>query len=70
VRTICVDDGDIAYDIVTGPVASDDAYLRRDRPADVAVVNADNDAAGIAVTPVAGWSRARPAPPRRRSTWS
>jgi hypothetical protein len=28
--------------------------LCRDRPDDVALVNADNDAAGIAVTPVAG----------------
>jgi hypothetical protein len=49
-----VDDGDIAYDIITGPAASDDASYSAIDPADVAVVNADDDAAGIDVTPVAG----------------
>jgi hypothetical protein len=49
-----VDDGDIAYGIALGvPASSDPIYAAID-PADVAVVNADDDAAGISVTPVAG----------------
>jgi hypothetical protein len=49
-----VDDGDIAYGVVVGaPTSSDPIYAAID-PADVAVTNADDDAAGITVTPVAG----------------
>src|SRR5207247_2058726 len=49
-----VDDGDVAYYIVTAPAGSaDPAYSGMDA-ADVALLNADNDAAGIAVTPAAG----------------
>jgi hypothetical protein len=48
------DDGDIAYSIATGAAASDDANYAAIDPADVEVVNADDDAAGIDVTPVAG----------------
>ncbi|HXJ63538.1 MAG TPA: calcium-binding protein, partial [Actinomycetota bacterium] len=49
-----VDDGDIAYSIVTDPASSTDPLYAGIDPADVAVTNADNDAAGIDVTPVAG----------------
>src|SRR5580765_3357512 len=49
-----VDDGDIAYNVTLGvPASADPTYAAID-PADVAVTNADNDAAGITVTPVAG----------------
>jgi hypothetical protein len=49
-----VDDGDIAYRITLGaPTTADPIYAAID-PADVAVTNADNDAAGITVTPLAG----------------
>src|SRR5207244_6845453 len=47
-------DGDIAYQVSVNPAASGDPnYSGRD-PADVAVTNTDNDAAGITVTPTAG----------------
>jgi uncharacterized repeat protein (TIGR01451 family) len=46
-----VDDGDIAYDIHTGPVASADPLYAAIDPADVAVTNTDDDAVGIEVTP-------------------
>src|SRR5580765_2118525 len=49
-----IDDGDIGYSITLGvPTTADPIYAAID-PADVAVTNADNDAAGITVTPVAG----------------
>jgi hypothetical protein len=54
-----VDDGDIAYSIVTGPVGGDDATYAAIDPADVAATNADDDAAGIEVTPVSGSARPR-----------
>src|SRR6185369_12228965 len=47
-------DGDIAYTIVLGAAASADASYASVDPADVALVNGDNDTAGITVTPVAG----------------
>ena len=47
------DDGDVAYTIVTAAVTSDPVYSGMD-PADVAVTNTDNDAAGITVSPTAG----------------
>ncbi len=47
-------DGDVAYSIVTGAAISADlAYSGLDA-ADVALINEDNDAVGIAVTPTAG----------------
>src|SRR6185369_12125040 len=49
-----VDDGDIAYSVVVGAPASSDPIYAAIDPADVAVTNADDDAAGITVTPVAG----------------
>jgi hypothetical protein len=47
-------DGSIAYTIVLGTVASADANYAGVDPADVAATNADDDGAGITVTPVAG----------------
>jgi hypothetical protein len=49
-----VDDGDIAYGIALGAASSADPTYGGTDPTDVAVVNADDDAAGIVVTPVAG----------------
>src|SRR6185369_2383160 len=49
-----VDDGDIAYSVMLGAPASADPLYAAIDPADVAVVNTDDDAAGIDVTPVAG----------------
>jgi hypothetical protein len=47
-------DGAVAYRVLLGAAASADAVYSGMDAADVAVVNADNDAAGITVTPVAG----------------
>jgi hypothetical protein len=49
-----VDDGDIAYTIVTAPATSADPLYNDLNAADVAVTNTDDDTAGITVTPVAG----------------
>ena len=49
-----VDDGDVAYTIVTAPAASADPIYNTFNAADVAVTNTDDDVAGITVTPVAG----------------
>ena len=49
-----LDDGDIAYTIVTAAATSTDATYNDVEAADVAVTNTDNDAAGITVTPTAG----------------
>jgi hypothetical protein len=49
-----VDDGDIAYTIVTAPATSADPLYNNRNAVDVTVTNADDDAAGITVTPVAG----------------
>src|SRR5213078_2224030 len=49
-----VQDGDIAYSVVLSSATSADPIYAAIDPADVAVVNADNDAAGITVTPVPG----------------
>ncbi len=47
-------DGDVAYEVTTAPaVSGDDAYDGLD-PNDVAVVNADNDSAGVVVEPTMG----------------
>jgi hypothetical protein len=60
-----VDDGDIAYGVVVGAPASSDPIYAAIDPADVAVTNADDDAAGITVTPSPA-----SAPPRRAGTAS
>src|SRR5262249_55797251 len=49
-----VDDGDIAYTIVTAPAASADPVYNGLNAIDLAVTNTDDDTAGITVTPVAG----------------
>ncbi len=47
-------DGSIAYSIVTAPATSADPGYSGRNGADVAVTNADNDTAGIAVNPTSG----------------
>jgi hypothetical protein len=49
-----VDDGDVAYTIITEPAVSNDPDYNGLNAADVAVVNADNDTAGILVAPTSG----------------
>jgi hypothetical protein len=49
-----VDDGDIAYTIVTGQATSGDTVYNGLAVADVSVTNLDDDTAGITVTPTAG----------------
>src|SRR6185503_6869296 len=49
-----IQDGDVAYSITVAAAASADPDYAGLDPADVALVNADNDAAGVTVTPVAG----------------
>src|SRR5207237_1139347 len=49
-----VDDGDIAYSIVTAAATSTDGNYSGLNPLDVSVTNTDNDTAGVAVTPTSG----------------
>ena len=49
-----LDDGNVAYTIVTAAATSTDATYNGINAADVAVTNTDNDAAGITVTPTSG----------------
>ena len=49
-----LDDGDVAYAIVTAPATSTDPAYNGRNAADVSVTNRDNDAAGIQVTPTSG----------------
>ena len=49
-----VDDGDVAYTIVTGGATSSDGVYNGLNASDVAVSNTDNDTAGITVTPTSG----------------
>ena len=49
-----LDDGDVAYSIVTAAATSTDVVYNGINPADVSVTNTDNDAAGITVTPTSG----------------
>ena len=60
-----LDDGDVAYTIVTAAATSADANYNGINPADVAVTNTDNDTAGITVSPTSGRPRPKPAAPRR-----
>ena len=48
-----VDDGDIAYTIVTSTSSSDGVYAAID-PSDVSVTNSDDDTVGIVVAPTSG----------------
>ena len=47
-------DGNVSYTIVTAPAVSADLTYLALNPADVAVVNLDNDSPGITVTPTSG----------------
>ncbi|MBP9717773.1 hypothetical protein KBD59_00545 [Candidatus Gracilibacteria bacterium] len=49
-----VDDGDVAYTIVTAAATSSDGNYNTVNAADVSVTNTDNDTAGITVTPTSG----------------
>ena len=49
-----LDDGDVAYTIVTAAATSTDVTYNGVNAADVTVTNTDNDAVGITVTPTAG----------------
>ena len=49
-----LDDGNIAYTIVTAPATSTDVTYNGVNAADVAVTNTDDDAVGITVTPTTG----------------
>src|SRR6185295_7889385 len=49
-----VDDGDIAYTIVTAAAVSSDPNYDGFNPGDVSASNSDNDTAGITVSPTSG----------------
>ena len=49
-----LDDGDVAYTIVTAAANSTDANYSGLNAADVSVMNTDNDTAGITVSPTGG----------------
>jgi hypothetical protein len=49
-----VDDGDVAYSIITGAATSADANYTGRVVSDVSVTNTDDDATGITVTPTSG----------------
>jgi large repetitive protein len=49
-----VDDGDVAYTIVTAAAVSSDGNYSNLNAADVSVTNTDNDTAGITVSPTTG----------------
>jgi hypothetical protein len=49
-----IDDGDLAFTVITSAVASDDGKYNGLDPADVSVVNLNVIIAGIVVTPIAG----------------
>jgi gliding motility-associated-like protein len=49
-----IDDGNISYTIITAPAVSTDPKYNNLNPADVSVVNINNDTAGITVTPTSG----------------
>jgi hypothetical protein len=49
-----VDDGNVAYTIITAPATSTDPNYGALDPADVSVTNVDDDAAGFTVSPISG----------------
>src|SRR5207248_6471802 len=49
-----IDDGDIAYSIITNAATSADGNYNNLNPSNVSVTNIDNDTAGITVTPTSG----------------
>ena len=64
-----IDDGDIAYSIVTAAATSTDPLYSGLDPTDVAVTNIDDDTVGITVNPTSGLTTTE-AGGRRRSRWS
>ena len=64
-----LDDGDVAYSIVTAAATSADTIYNGINAADVAVTNTDNDAAGITVTPTSGLTTTEAPAARRPSPW-
>jgi hypothetical protein len=51
-----VDDGNVAYTIITAPAVSADPFFNAKNPADISVSNVDDDTAGIVVSPAFGLS--------------
>ncbi len=49
-----LDDGDVAFSVVTATATSADGNYNGVNPADVNVTNTDNDASGITVSPISG----------------
>src|SRR5207247_7909494 len=49
-----VDDGDIAYGIVTGAATSSDSNYNGVNPSDVSATNIDNDTTGFTFSPASG----------------
>jgi hypothetical protein len=49
-----VDDGDVAYTIITSPAVSGDGNYSGVNPSDVSVTNNDNDVIGFTITPTTG----------------
>jgi len=49
-----LDDGDVAYTIVTGAASSSDTNYSGLNPADVSASNSDDDTAGFTITPTSG----------------
>ncbi len=49
-----LDDGDVAYTVVTAPATSADANYSGRNASDVSVTNTDNDTAGVTVSPTSG----------------
>ncbi|MBK8169811.1 MAG: PD40 domain-containing protein [Sandaracinaceae bacterium] len=49
-----IDDGNVAYSVVTGAASSADSAFNGLAVADVAITNSDNDTAGVTVTPTSG----------------
>jgi hypothetical protein len=49
-----VDDGNIAYTIITAPATSADPNYSGSNPADVSVTNINDDPAGITISPILG----------------
>jgi len=63
-----VDDGDLAYTILTGAAVSADLTYAGLNPADVAATTQDDDTAGITVSALSGNTTEAGGPPR--SPWS
>src|SRR3989442_1492251 len=60
-----MEDGNIAYKIVTAPAVSTDSNYNNLNASDVSVTNTDNDVAGITVNPTSGLTTTEGAGERR-----